>query len=184
MCFKHANKLLKREIERIKHSGLAIRLRDDTIVGDGYPLYYLEWMYARYRIDPFLGDRVVKAFKKATFDISFSNKDTHFEGIRLEFYHHSGWWLCDIYPVDSKGMWHGLPKAISVLDYITGEMTLSPCDDVSKKALKYLDQFIARSASDFMFRNDMWIPDDDVKRLKKEITDTFINLKEGENKNE
>lgn len=177
MCFKNANKLLKREIEHLRHSGLGIRLRDDTIVGDGYPLDYLEWMYLRYRIDPFMGDRVKKSFKKSTFDISFSNEDIHFEGVHIRFSHFSRWYGCDLEPVDTAGKWIILPVAISVFDYITGEMTLSPCDDVSKKALEYLDQFIVRSACDIMFHNDMWIPDDDVKRLKKEIADTFLSPK-------
>lgn len=186
MRFKNANKLLKREIERFRHSIIAIRLRDGTIVGNNtHPLDHLEWMYVRYGIDPFMGDRVKKSFKEAIFDISFPNKDLHFECIHIRFSHFSRWYSCHLDSVDTEGRWIDLPApvVISIFDYITGEMKLIPHDDVSKKALKYLDQFITRSACDFMFHNDMWIPDDDVKRLKKEISDTFLNPEE-EEKNE
>ena len=178
MRFKNANKLLKREIERFRHSIIAIRLRDGTVVGNStHPLDYLEWMYVRYGIDPFMGDRVKESFKEVIFDISFSDKDVHFEGVHIDFSHFSRWYNCHLNMFDSEDK---LLRFRHIFDYITGEMKIIPHDDASRKALEYLDQFIVRSACDIMFRNNIWIPDDDVKRIKKEIVDKYLKPKEGD----
>lgn len=175
-------KLMKKECDRHRHSSIGFAFPNGTVVGAKgcFELNIIEFMYVKYKTDPYRVGKVCNAMKHALFDIHIekalcidSSKNAEYRELFIEnkelYLHTSGDVIkSSLYILNPSGDNEEINKSTYLLDYITDEIKLIPKNKDAERAIEYLDQFIVSWACNLMFCNHK-LSDEYVAKIKSDL---------------
>ena len=183
-------KLLARDINHFRHSEVGLKLHNGTIIGykDCFAIPAIEYMYVKYRMDPYGLNRLIRALKNAVFDIemdigSYVDYDNIVRYGRLYFENKKLYlWTVGSAIKSRLGILLDNDKTkdpineFYIYEYIKEEVKMIPKNKAAEQAIACLDRYIVCWACNLSFYDYNHITDEDVVRIKTYLNEKFIEI--------